>query len=198
MNRFRGLIAVASAAVATTGAVVATVPVGAAGYTSGAPATTPQASCSTVWGSQPKQAGRLSTAPLVATRTGRHACYDRVVFQFSGDATGYRVRYEAQVYTEGRGLPMAAYTAHGGPLLSVTLLEPAYDQHGKATYHRAVGQHVANLLGYRTLRDVLYGGSFEGHTTFAVGVRARLPFRVFHIAGPGSGSRIILDIAHAW
>jgi hypothetical protein len=57
---------------------------------------------------------------------------------------------------------------------------------------------VANTAGYRTLRDVVFGGSFEGHTTFAVGVRARLPFRVFVLTGPGSHSRIVLDIAHRW
>jgi hypothetical protein len=54
------------------------------------------------------------------------------------------------------------------------------------------------VLGYRTLRDVVFGGSFEGYTTFAVGVRARLPFRVFVLAGPGTHSRIVLDVAHQW
>ncbi len=31
-----------------------------------------------------------------------------------------------------------------------------------------------------------------------VGVRARLPFRMFSLAGPGTGSRIVLDVAHRW
>ncbi len=45
---------------------------------------------------------------------------------------------------------------------------------------------------------MVFGGSFEGYTTFAVGVRATLPFRVFILAGPGSHSRVVLDIAHRW
>ena len=40
-------------------------------------------------------------------------------------------------------------------------------------------------------------GSFEGQTTIGLGVRARLPFRVFVLAGPGSGSRLVVDVAHA-
>ena len=30
------------------------------------------------------------------------------------------------------------------------------------------------------------------------GVRARLPFRVFTLTGPDSGSRLVIDIAHTW
>jgi hypothetical protein len=29
-------------------------------------------------------------------------------------------------------------------------------------------------------------------------VRARLPFRVFVLRGPGSGSRLVIDVAHRW
>jgi hypothetical protein len=54
------------------------------------------------------------------------------------------------------------------------------------------------VRGYPTLRSVVYGGSFEGYTTFGVGVRARLPFRVFTLDGPGRGSRIVVDVAHRW
>jgi hypothetical protein len=45
---------------------------------------------------------------------------------------------------------------------------------------------------------VVFGGSFEGQTLFGVGARARLPFRVFTLAGPGGHSRIVLDVAHRW
>ena len=57
---------------------------------------------------------------------------------------------------------------------------------------------MADVAGYRTLRDVVYGGTFEGYTTFGVGVRARLPFRVLTLAGPDGGSRIVIDVAHRW
>ena len=54
------------------------------------------------------------------------------------------------------------------------------------------------MSGYRTLRQVAWAGSFEGQTSLGVGVRARLPFRVTVLDGPGTGSRVVLDVAHRW
>jgi hypothetical protein len=152
--------------------------------------------CGITWGSTAKSGGALSQAPLLATRTGRHECFDRVVFEFGAPASGYAVNY-GEVYTQGQGLALAPYTA-GGALLNVVLLAPVSGPSGPVTYPSRAGDHVANLLGYKTLRDVVFGGSFEAHTTFAVGVRARLPFRVFVLSGPGTHSRIVLDVAHQW
>src|SRR5690349_10265100 len=151
--------------------------------------------CAVTWGSLPKEAGTLSTAPLLSTRTGRHDCWDRLVFEFAGPVDGYRVAY-GDVYTEGQGLLLNPYVA-GGAVLGVALRAPVDDGSG-ATYPARSGDHVATVVGYRTLRDVMFGGSFEGYTTFAVGVRATLPFRVLVLAGPGSHSRIVLDVAHTW
>ncbi|HWD04249.1 MAG TPA: hypothetical protein VG674_17565 [Amycolatopsis sp.] len=42
-----------------------------------------------------------------------------------------------------------------------------------------------------------FAGSFEGLSTFAVGVRAMLPFRVFTQAGPRDQvRRVVVDLAH--
>ena len=54
------------------------------------------------------------------------------------------------------------------------------------------------MAGFRTFRQVSWAGSFEGLTSVGLGVRARLPFRVFVLSGPGSGSRIVVDVAHTW
>ena len=152
--------------------------------------------CSVTWGSLPKVHEAHSPSALADARTGRHRCFDRLVFDFQGPATGYNVRYADHVYTEGKGEDLRIA---GGAKLYVTLLEPAYDvQTGALTYPHPDGEHVANVWGYRTLRDVVYGGTFEGYTTFGVGVRARLPFRVFTLTGPGDGSRIVVDVAHRW
>lgn len=152
--------------------------------------------CGITWGSLPKSGGNLSSASLVTTRTGQHGCYDRVVFEFNGPADGYVVEY-GETYTDGEGLALSPYTA-GGALLNVRLLAPAYDGSRQPTVPYRLGDHVANVVRYRTLRDVVFGGSVEGYTTFAVGVRARLPFRAFVLPGPGTHSRIVLDIAHQW
>ncbi|PZF84210.1 hypothetical protein C1I99_30520 [Micromonospora deserti] len=151
--------------------------------------------CGITWGSATKSAGTLRTAPLVDVRTGRHDCYDRVVLEFAGPVNGYTISY-GETWTEGEGLPLSPYTA-GGELLRVSLQAPAYDAH-VGTVPWRVGEHTANVLRHRTLRDVVFAGSFEGYTTLAVGVRARLPFRVFVLAGPGTHSRIVLDVAHQW
>ncbi|WP_422739872.1 AMIN-like domain-containing (lipo)protein [Micromonospora sp. WMMD729] len=180
--------------------VLATAGSSAAG-TSGAARTGParaatEAYCGITWGSGEKSAGALSDAPLVDVRTGRHDCYDRVVFEFAGPVDGYTVGY-GETWTEGEGLALSPYTA-GGALLRVSLRAPAYDADHLGTVPYPVGGHVTNLLRYPTLRDVVFGGSFEGYTTFAVGVRARLPFRTLVLAGPGAHSRIVLDVAHQW
>jgi hypothetical protein len=154
-------------------------------------------SCGITWGSGDKAAGVLSEAPLLVVRTGRDACWDRVVFELDGTANGYSVRYSAQVPTDGEGVDLVPYTA-GTAFLWVTLLAPAYDAGHTATIDARTGDHVATVLRYDTLRDVVFGGSFEGYTTFAVGVRARLPFRVMVLAGPGTHSRIVVDVAHRW
>ncbi|MEV1333009.1 hypothetical protein AB0J20_25950 [Micromonospora costi] len=152
--------------------------------------------CGITWGSGTKEAGTLRTDPLVEVRTGRHECYDRVVFEFAGPVNGYAVTY-GETWTEGEGLALSPYTA-GDALLRVSLRAPAYDGEHAATVPYRAGEHAATVLRYQTLRDVVFGGSFEGCTTFAVGVRARLPFRVFVLDGPGAHSRIVLDVAHQW
>jgi hypothetical protein len=152
--------------------------------------------CGITWGSLPKSGGNLSAAALLEVRTGKHECWDRVVFEFSGGADGFNVEYR-NVYTEGVGDLMNPYVA-GGAVIGVQLLAPAYDHDAGWAFPARSGGHVAAVVSYQTLRDVVFGGSFEGYSTFAVGVRANLPFRVFVLAGPGTHSRIVLDIAHRW
>lgn len=144
------------------------------------------ASCAVAWGSVERTAPALAPAPLVGIRTGRHACVDRVVFDVDGPVGGYTVSYVPAVVQDGSGevLPVP-----GGARLQVVLHHPAYDASGAATYAaRPIG-----VDGYRTLRSVVFGGSFEGYTTVGVGTRARLPFRVSTLPG-----RIVLDVAHRW
>ncbi|MEA2274664.1 MAG: hypothetical protein QOI98_3372 [Solirubrobacteraceae bacterium] len=150
--------------------------------------------CGLVWGSQGEASGDYGRAPLGKVRTGRHECFDRVVFEVDGAAAGYRVEYVPEVRTEGEGavLPLA-----GGAFLRVVVMANVFDDLGHLHYDARVGDRL-NVKGYKTLRDVKYGGCFEGQSTFGVGVRARLPFRVFTLDGPGDHSRIVLDVAHRW
>ena len=60
------------------------------------------------------------------------------------------------------------------------------------------GRTLVDTSRYRTFRDVAWAGSFEGMSTIGLGVRARLPFRAFVLPGPGTGSRLVVDVGHQW
>ena len=161
-----------------------------------APAPAAASHCKLEWGSTRKTLSALTQAPLVDVRSGQHHCFDRIVLELAaGMVRGYTVQYVKAVRREGSGTAM---TLRGDADLLLRVNAPAYDLNGKATYVPADRRNVVNVSGYRTLRQVAWGGSFEGYTTFGVGVRSRLPFRVFKIPGPGEGSRLIVDVAHRW
>jgi len=148
--------------------------------------------CGITWGSLPKSGGAMSTGPLTNIRTGRHDCFDRMVFDFRTGSAGYNVKYVSNVYADGSGtlVPLA-----GGAKLQVIALAPAYDSNGSATYPGVVGSSLpgVNIAGYQTFRDAKYAGSFEGQTTIGLGVRAKLPFRAFTL-----DNRLVVDVAHKW
>ncbi len=151
-----------------------------------------QGFCGISWGSLPKTAEPYNQNPLTNIRTGRDRCWDRMVLDVNGPAAGYDVRYVDSVHADGSGrlIPL-----NGGAKLQVVLKAPAYDQTFQSTYPGIVGQKLpgVNLAGYQTFRDAKFAGSFEGQTTIGLGVRARLPFRVFKL-----DNRVVLDVAHFW
>ena len=142
---------------------------------------TPQ-TCSTVWGSLPKSDPTMGTGELDTVRAGQHPCFDRLVIDVDGPPAGYDVRYVSEVTADGSG---ATVPTPGGARLQVVVRHPSYS--------RPV---LPNVSGFRTFRSVTWAGSFEGQTTLGLGVRARLPFRVFSI--PGGHGRIVVDVAHRW
>ncbi|MEN0128749.1 MAG: hypothetical protein AAGC49_04865 [Brevundimonas sp.] len=151
--------------------------------------------CGITWGSAAKTAPGLSSAPVTNVRTGRATCYDRLVVDIAGKAGGFRVAYVSQVRAEGSGV---AIPTRGGARLQITVHDPAYSPSGTPTYSPPNPRELSNVSGYRTFRQVVWAGSFEGYTDVGLGVRARLPFRAFVLAGPGTGSRLVIDVAHKW
>lgn len=151
--------------------------------------------CGIRWGSLAKSVPTMSADPLVNVRSGRHMCFDRLVLDVAGDVRGYDVRYVSAFHHEGSG---ALVPARGGAKLQVVARVPAYDAHGRATYVPRSTREVVDVTGYPTFRQVVWLGSFEGQTSLGVGVRARLPFRAFILDGPGTGSRLVIDVAHYW
>jgi hypothetical protein len=196
----------------TTGApappATTTVPRTPTATTSAAPKTTQAgtaaAACAPMpwpgWGTGLQQRGSSSSAPVYLVRAGRHECSDRVVFHLNGpDPVGYSVRYVDVVTQDGSGrsVPVA-----GGAALEVVISAPALGQDSHGYVGKVLAEPGADfytpaqLAGWSTLREVRYAGSFEGQTTIAVGVRARVPFHVFTVLdGSGEYRSVVLDVA---
>ena len=156
-------------AVVVAGTAAAVVPLTSAGATG----------CAVSWGSGAKAAVNDAHAGLTAVRTGRHECFDRLVLDLSRSGEGYRVRYVDAVRAQGSG---AVVPLRGGAYLQV-------DDQSMARSRPA----MPGTSGFATFRDVKWGGSFEGYSTVGLGVRGRLPFRVFR-----SGDHLVVDVAHRW
>jgi hypothetical protein len=155
------------------------------------------ATCGITWGSLPKTAtaGWVADSTVRNVRAGEQACYDRIVVDLTGKARTASVRYVPQVVADGSG---AVVALRGGARLQIVVDAPAYNAAGQSTYQPRNRSELVNVTGYTTFRQVAFAGSFEGRTTIGLGVRARLPMRVFLLNGPGSGSRIVIDVAHRW
>ena len=157
--------------------------------------------CGITWGSLPK-VQPFSDGELVnGVRAGRHACFDRLVIDVGGEDlsfNSYDVRYVPLVRQDGSGHPVPV---RGAADLQIVLGASAYDQYGNLTLALPKPREMVDVTGYRTFRQVAWAGSFEATTTIALGVRARLPMRVFSLAGtPNSGHtpRLVIDVAHSW
>jgi hypothetical protein len=152
-------------------------------------------SCRQQWGSLTKQS---TTVPPSAThvddiRSGRHDCFDRIVIDLDGPATGYVASYVDDVIVEGSPLSL-----RGGAFIDLRVNAPNHDAAGNPTYDPPDGSEVVSVAGYQTLRQVALGQPFDDQLQIGIGVRARLPFQVFALDGPGNGSRVVVDIGHRW
>ena len=144
--------------------------------------------CGIRWGSLPKanDSAERSVASLTNVRAGRHACFDRLVLDYAGDNDHFAVRYVPAM--------------RGGALLEIVVAEPygSDTEDNFVQYLPTNTDELVNVAGYKTFRQVAWVELWESNSIFGLGVRARLPFRVFTLDGPGSGSRLVIDVAHRW
>jgi hypothetical protein len=151
--------------------------------------------CGIYWGSLEKTADFSSLGLVTDIRAGRHTCFDRLVIDYSGDITGYDVKYVDTVATDGAGVPLDLL---GGAFIEITAPGAAHNDAGNLTYRPRDRSDVVDVTKWDTFRQVAWAGDFEGQVTVGLGVRARLPFQVFTLDGPGNGSRLVIDVAHRW
>ncbi len=178
------------AAIATALGVVLLAPAGPAAA----------AYCGITWGSLAKSGIHdPGTDTLRNVRAGEQACYDRLVIDLAHAPgfTKYSVRY-GPAYQQGSGTAMSLRGTDMQILLHTHAQDPVT---GQPTFQPLNRTDVVDVSGFRTFRQVAWGGSLEGETTLGLGVRARLPFRVTVLPGaPGypEGARVVVDVAHAW
>lgn len=163
-----------------------------AGAVSTAAPASAHSSCGQVWGSLAKGEGQLSRGTVHDVRAGRHACFDRLVLDVDAPLTAWSVRYVDRVTQAGSG---QAVPIRGGARLEVTAGVRAVRDD---PFTLAGSDDLLDTSAHQTFRHVAWVGSFEGRTTVGLGVRARLPFRAFVLAGPGDGSRLVVDVGHRW
>ncbi|MEU5595190.1 hypothetical protein [Streptomyces sp. NPDC020298] len=192
MRKGRQLAAAAAVLVAVGSVGLAAPTASAAGRTAGTAAT----ACPTGWGSLSKH-GTAVLAPHALTdiRTGRHDCYDRIVFDV-GSGTDPVASTVAYVDVFRQDPSDEVIPVSGGAILDIHVGATVYDpQTGRVTYPGRPGKALpgVDLTGYRTFRDTRFGSSFEGVTQVGLGVRARLPFRVLTLPG-----KLVVDVAHTW
>ena len=155
-------------------------------------------SCRITWGSTPEDTHRGAGSGWVSqVRSGRHACYDRVVIDIGAGAglDWYDVRYVDEVRTDGAGVVVPT---RGGASLQVALMATSASPYGVYPGVGVNRSELTKVTGFRTLRQVVWAGEFESTSSIGIGTRARLPFRAFTLAGPGGDARLVIDVAHAW
>lgn len=130
-----------------------------------------------------------AAATVRAVRVGRHQGFDRIVFEFAGGRPAYTIR---PVTVARRGGSGAAIPVTGASALQIDLQAWTVD-HETASYPLTFQPQGPLSPGYPMLRQVRYGGEFEGVSTFAAGLSARTGFRVLELANP---TRLAIDVAH--
>ena len=131
----------------------------------------------------------VSPAPvLTGIRVGRHATFDRVVFELAGTRPGYRVGYVRVVRRD----PSNTIVRMAGRYFLMVRLMPA-NAHDVQTGARTYQGPPKFWVGYPELRQVAVVGDFEAVVSVALGVARRNGFHVFTLRDPG---RVVVDILH--
>jgi hypothetical protein len=130
-------------------------------------------------------AGAQSAPTLVAVRAGRHAGFDRVVFEFRGPVPATRrVRYVGQLVQDGSGEPVSL--AGDANLEVVFQGANAHDEQGRPTVSPR-----RFSPGFTALKEVAQTGDFEAVVGYGLGIDRKRPFKVSTLSGP---SRLVVDI----
>jgi hypothetical protein len=132
------------------------------------------------------------TALLTAVRVGRNEGFDRIVFEFEGEAQpGYRIQWtDGLITADGSGEPVEV----DGEAYLEMVLQPASgvdlsSPELRITYE---GPDRIDTAGAAVLTDLVRTGDFEAVLSWAAGAEERAPFRVLTLSSP---TRVVVDVA---
>ena len=125
---------------------------------------------------------------LVNVRYARHDGFDRVVFDWRGAAPGWKAAYGTLV-GEGTGTPIAL--TGNADLVIRFFPARAHDDAGRPTYKMTTVLNPA----LPQVKQIKFGGDFEGYVTVGIGVGRRTGFKVFTLSSP---PRVVVDISSSW
>jgi hypothetical protein len=123
---------------------------------------------------------------------GEDPAFTRVTFAFVEGFPSYDIAYVPNVPAEGTGEPLAL---PGNAFLRITFRDArTVDDDGRSA------PRPAERLGYPTLRGYGFGGDFEGHVTFGLGLAVApgsdqaLPIRVGEVVRPNGWHVVAVDV----
>lgn len=135
------------------------------------------------WAATPASAATtgLPSHTLTAVRTGEHAGYDRVVFQFAGAVPAYSVTRVSAVYLDPKGTKV--------PLAGQAYL--------RVVFTGVTGESAkpgAAEPGYPQLLTVAPAGYFEGVASFGIGLASKSG--AVHVLPLKDPARLVIDVSH--
>lgn len=179
-----------SAQTSATSSSVTSAPTSATTTTSTATssASCPPASTASVTATAaPADAGR---ATLVAIRAATGACGDEVILDIDGvRSVGYQIGYRDHLLGIAKG---DVIPVKGGAVLVVSVMAPAYDLDGQATYQPKDPNNLVDVSGLTSVKQVVWAGSFEGYSLIGIGLDTVHPFKV--VATHGKNMHLIIEI----
>ena len=130
-------------------------------------------------------AGAQSAPTLVAVRAGRHADFDRVVFEFRGGLPDHRIRYVDQLVQDGSGKPVSV--AGAANLEVVFRGANAHDERGAPTVSPR-----RFSPGLPAVKEIAQIGDFEAVVSYGIGTDRQRAVEVTRLSGP---SRLVVDVS---
>ena len=131
-------------------------------------------------------AARTSGYPTLRdVRWSAHDTYDRIVFEFGDGTPAYRVAYGR---LEGLGTGTAIPLAGAADLIVDFSHARAHDDAGRSTYPLRTRDPLLPML-----RQLKWGGDYEGYVRAGLGLREKAGFRVLTLTSP---ARVVVDVGH--